>query len=186
MAPLQRLPAADPIGHLVLPGGGVVLSSALLEVVLDVVLAGLAAMGVGLLISSIVRTADQANFALPLLLVAQVVLSAPVLGSPGPVFSVLGTVSTAQWGTAATAATVSLNEIRKPYLQGVEEQRADAENRDPDPSVAAGRDSWRHDQGMWLEDLAALLAVLAGTVDAAYAALIAQHRIGPRRLSSPA
>jgi ABC-type multidrug transport system ATPase subunit/pSer/pThr/pTyr-binding forkhead associated (FHA) protein len=186
MGPLQRLPAADPIAHLSLPGGGAMLSPALLEVVLDVVLAGLAAMGIGLLVSAIVKTADQANFALPLLLVAQVVLSAPVLGTPGPVFAAFGTISTAQWGMAATAATVSLNEIRQPYLQGVEEQRAAAENRDPDPSVAAGRDTWRHDQGTWLEDLAALLAVLAGTVVAAYAVLAAKHRIGPARLRSPA
>jgi ABC-type multidrug transport system ATPase subunit/pSer/pThr/pTyr-binding forkhead associated (FHA) protein len=83
----QQLPAVDPIGQFAFPGGGVALSPILLEIVLDVVIAGLAAMGVGLLISAIVRTSDQANFALPLLLVAQVVLSAPVLGSPGPVYS---------------------------------------------------------------------------------------------------
>ncbi|MGA3058097.1 MAG: FHA domain-containing protein [Candidatus Limnocylindrales bacterium] len=179
IGPLQRLPAADPIDHLSLPGSGVLLSSALPEVVLDVVLAGLAAMGVGLLVSALVRTADQANFALPLLLVAQVVLSAPVLGSPGPVFAALGTVSTAQWGTAATAATISLNDIRQPYLEGVEQQRAAAENREPDRSVSAGRDSWSHDRGTWLANIAALLAVLIGTLSLAYAALVAQHRIGP-------
>jgi ABC-type multidrug transport system ATPase subunit/pSer/pThr/pTyr-binding forkhead associated (FHA) protein len=176
----QQLPAVDPIAHFAFPGGGVVLSPILLEIVLDVVVAGLAAMGVGLLISTIVRTSDQANFALPLLLVAQVVLSAPVLGSPGPVFAALGTVSTAQWGTAATAATISLNDIRGPYLAGVEEQRADAEGRDIDPSVAAGQDSWSHDVGKWLMDLGALLAVLVASVSAAYVALVRRHRIGDK------
>jgi energy-coupling factor transporter ATP-binding protein EcfA2 len=179
IGPLQRLPAADPIDHQSLPGSGVLLSSALPEVVLDVVFAGLAAMALGLLVSALVRTADQANFALPLLLVAQVVLSAPVLGSPGPVFAALGTVSTAQWGTAAAASTISLNEIREPYLEGVEQQRAAAEAREPDTSVAAGRDTWNHDRGAWLINIGALLAVLIGTLSLAYAALVAQHRIGP-------
>jgi ABC-type multidrug transport system ATPase subunit len=177
MAPLQRLPAADPITHLALPGGGVLLSPAILEIVLDVVLAGLAAMGIGLLVSALVKTADQANFALPLVLVAQVVLSAPVLGSPGPVFSLVGTVSTAQWGTAAVADTISLNEIRQPYLEGVEKQRAAAENREADASVSAGRSNWNHDRAPWLGNLAALAALLAGAVSVAYVALISQHRI---------
>jgi ABC-type multidrug transport system ATPase subunit/pSer/pThr/pTyr-binding forkhead associated (FHA) protein len=177
IGPLQRLPAADPISGLSLPGSGVLLSPALLEVVLDVVLAGLAALGVGLLVSILVKTADQANFALPLLLVAQVVLSAPVLGSPGPVFAALGTVSTAQWGTAATAATISLNQIREPYLEGVEQQRAGAENREPDPTVADGPNRWNHDFGTWLLNMAAMLAVLVATVAFGYAWLAMQHRI---------
>jgi ABC-type transport system involved in multi-copper enzyme maturation permease subunit len=176
----QQLPAVDPIAHFAFPEGGVLLSPILLEIVLDVVMAGLAAMGVGLLISTIVRTSDQANFALPLLLVAQVVLSAPVLGSPGPVFAALGTVSTAQWGTAATAATISLNDIRGPYLAGVEGQRADAEGRDIDPSVSAGQDGWSHNLGKWLIDVAALLAVLVVSVSASYASLVQRHRIGAK------
>jgi ABC-type multidrug transport system ATPase subunit/pSer/pThr/pTyr-binding forkhead associated (FHA) protein len=174
----QQLPAVDPIAHFPFPGGGVFLNPILLEIVVDVVLAGLAAMGVGLLVSAIVKTSDQANFALPLLLVAQVVLSAPVLGSPGPVFAALGTVSTAQWGTAATAATISLNDIRHPYLAGVEEQRAEAENREADPSVSAGQGSWSHDRDTWLADVAALLAVLVVSVSAAHGVLLARHRIG--------
>jgi len=177
IGPLQRLPATDPITHVAFPGGGVLLTPALLEIVLGVVLAGLAAMGLGLLISVLAKTSDQANFALPLLLVAQVVLSAPVLGSPGPVFSALGTMSTAQWGTAAIADTISLNDIRRPYLEGVESQRAQADNREPDPAVAAGRDSWNHNLNGWLINMAALLAVLVATVGLAYALLLAQLRV---------
>jgi ABC-type transport system involved in multi-copper enzyme maturation permease subunit len=154
------------------------MSPILLEIVVGVVLAGLAAMGVGLLISALARTSDQANFALPLLLVAQVVLSAPVLGSPGPVFSALGTVATAQWGTAAVADSMSLNLIREPYLEGVEQQRAQAENRDVDPSVSAGRDSWNHNLSAWLTNVGALLTVLAATVALAYVALVVRHQTG--------
>jgi ABC-type multidrug transport system ATPase subunit len=177
IGPLQRLPATDPINHVSIPGGGVFLSPILLEVVVGVVLAGLAAMGLGLLVSALARTSDQANFALPLLLVAQVVLSAPVLGSPGPVFTALGTVSTAQWGTAAVADSISLNEIRRPFLEGVEAQRAKADDdRKPDPSVSAGRDSWNHNKGAWLVNMGALLAALVATVLLAYGALVAQHQ----------
>ena len=178
LAPQQRLPATDPISHAAIPGGGVLLSPILLEIAIGVVLAGLAAMGLGLLISALARTSDQANFALPLLLVAQVVLSAPVLGSPGPVFAALGTVATAQWGTAAVADSMSLNLIRGPYLRGVEEQRAHAENRDVDLSVSAGRDSWNHNTSAWLTNMGALLAGLAATIALAYAALVARHRTG--------
>jgi ABC-type multidrug transport system ATPase subunit/pSer/pThr/pTyr-binding forkhead associated (FHA) protein len=181
----QHLPAVDTTGQIAIPGSGVLLSPQLLEIVVDVVLAGLAAMGVGLLVSTLVKTADQANFALPLLLVAQVVLSAPILGSPGPVFAALGTVSTAQWGTAATADTISLNQIRRPYLEAVENQRAAAENppRNPDPSVEAGPDKWGHDLGAWLINIAALLAVLVSSLALAYAVLFAQYRIRPRNSS---
>jgi ABC-type multidrug transport system ATPase subunit/pSer/pThr/pTyr-binding forkhead associated (FHA) protein len=174
----QHLPASDPVNHMAMPVGGVLLNPALLEIVVDVVLAGLAAMGVGLLISAVVKTSDQANFSLPLLLVAQVVLSAPVLGSPGPVFSILGTASTAQWGTAATAATIGLNELREPYLAMVENQRATAEAREPDPSVSDGRDSWDHTVAAWLSNLVALMAVLVVSLSGAYIALVRRHRIG--------
>jgi hypothetical protein len=106
------------------------------------------------------------------------VLSAPVLGSPGPVFSILGTASTAQWGTAAIADTISLNEIRRPYLEGVEQQRAAAEKRDADPGIAAGRDSWDHTTSAWLSNMAALFAVLIATVCGAYFFVVRRHRIG--------
>jgi len=177
IGPLQRLPATDPSGTVSIQGGGVFLSPILLEVVVGVVLAGLAAMGLGLLVSALARTSDQANFALPLLLVAQVVLSAPVLGSPGPVFTALGTVSTAQWGTAAIADSISLNEIRRPFLKGVEDQRARPEHREPDLAVSDGRDSWNHKASAWLLNIGALLAVLAATISLAYAVLVAQHRL---------
>ena len=173
----QRLPPVDPIAGKIFPAAGVVLGTRLPEITVDVMVAGVASMALGLLLSALVRNADQANFVLPLLLVAQVVLSAPVLGSPGPVFAALGTVSTAQWGTAAVAATVSLNDVRRPYLEVVENQRAAAEHRAPDPSVASGRSTWDHTLSAWLLDIVALLVLTAASLGGLYAALARQLRV---------
>jgi ABC-type multidrug transport system ATPase subunit len=182
LLPFQRLPASDPSGTVAIAGSGVALGPILPELVLDVVVAGLAAMAVGLLVSTLVRTADQANFALPLLLVAQVVLSAPVLGSPGPVFAALGTASSAQWGMAAVAATVSLNDVRQPYLNAVEQFEAPLENRQPEKEASAN-DKWDHSTGSWSLSMAALITMLIGAVLAAYATLVASHTM--RRERSP-
>jgi ABC-type multidrug transport system ATPase subunit len=173
----QRLPPVDPIGGVVFAQAGVLFGSRLPELTLDIVVAGVASMALGLLLSALVRNADQANFVLPLVLVAQVVLSAPVLGSPGPVFAALGTVSTAQWGTAAAGATISLNDVRRPYLEVVENQRAAAERRAPDPSVAQGRSTWDHTLGAWLLDMGALVVLGVASILGLYAVLSRQLRV---------
>jgi ABC-type multidrug transport system ATPase subunit len=173
----QRLPPVDPIGGVVLGPAGVLFGSRLPELTLDVMVAGVASMALGLLLSALVRNADQANFVLPLVLVAQVVLSAPVLGTPGPVFAALGTVSTAQWGTAAVGSTISLNDVRRPYLEVVENQRAAAERRQPDPTVAAGRSTWDHTLGAWLIDILALVVLGSASVVGLYLALARQLRV---------
>ena len=161
---LQTLPPTDPLTGFAFSGSGVILPWLRLEVVLDLVLVGLAGMAVGLLLSALVRNADQANFALPLVLVAQIVLSAPLLGSPGPVFAAIGMSSSAQWGTAAVAATVDLNHVRAPYLGLVEDQKAKAAGRTPDPEVAKGQGQWEHAKGAWLGDVLALAAITIGAL----------------------
>ncbi len=173
---LHRIPAVDPVTHVAIPAAGLLLRSGRLELALDVAVAGLASMGLGLLLSGLVRNADQANFVLPLILVAQVVLSAPVLGSPGPVFAALGTVSTAQWGTAAVAATTSLNVVRRPYLQMVEQQRATAEGRPVNPEVVQGQSQWDHRLSSWALDVLALVAIGAASIAGLYLILVGQLR----------
>ena len=160
----QTLPPQDPIGGFMFSPSGVLLGPRLVEFAFDLVVAGVAGMAFGLLLSTLVRNADQANFTLPLVLVAQIVLSAPLLGSPGPVFAAIGTVSSAQWGTAASAATMSLNDVRAPYLGIVEQQRAAAAGKAPDPTVAAGQARWNHDLGGWLTDLLALCLLCLGSL----------------------
>jgi hypothetical protein len=176
----QNLPALDPVNGLSMPKGGLLLGAAQTEIMLDVVLAGLAAMMVALLVSAVVRTSDQANFAMPLLLVAQIVLSAPVLSSPGPVFETLGTVSTAQWGIAAASSTISLNDIRKPYMTAVEDMSAPARGQKPDQKVIDGKPSWNHDLGEWSTDVLALVAIALASMGALFGALVIQMRLQPQ------
>ena len=176
----QHLPATDTISSHQMPTSGLLLGPIQVELMFDVILAGLAAMGVALLVSALVRTSDQANFALPLLLVAQIVLSAPVLGSPGVLFEALGTVSTAQWGMAAASSTVGLNEIREPYLSGVEGQRAQAENRPVDQGTIDGRDLWSHNLGSWAIDILALVAVAVLSIAGLFGALVMRMRLSPQ------
>ena len=161
---LQTLPPQDPINHLAFSSSGVLLGPILLEFTVDLVVVGLAGMALGLLLSALVRNADQANFVLPLVLVAQIVFSAPLLGAPGPVFAALGMSSSAQWGTALSAATIDLNDVRAPYLGIVETQRASAAGLPPDPSVAKGPAHWNHDLGAWLTNLIALGVLIAGSL----------------------
>jgi energy-coupling factor transporter ATP-binding protein EcfA2 len=181
----QSLPAVDPSGQFVFPPGGVFAGDVLSELVLDVVLAGLASMGIGLLVSAIVRNADQANFALPLLLVAQVVLSAPLLTSPGPVYTALGTASTAQWGTAAVASTIGLNDVQRPYLIAVTNQRAAIEGVTPDLSAAQGPERWNHQLAAWLGNLLALVVIAMAAIIGLNLALAGQLRTRIRSRAGP-
>jgi hypothetical protein len=171
---VQALPPTDPLTSFVFSGSGAILPWLRLEIVFDLVLVGLAGMAVGLLLSSLVRNADQANFVLPLVLVAQIVLSAPLLGAPGPVFAAIGMSSSAQWGTAVVATTVDLNHVRAPYLKVVEEQKAAAASRTPDPAVATGQGHWEHSAGAWLVDVLALVVVIVAALVAMRFALIRQ------------
>lgn len=169
----QHLPALDNMSQpaVVVPSAGALIGSQSMELVIDIVLVGLASMAVGLLLSALVRNPDQANFALPLVLVAQVVLSAPTLASPSLIFAALGLPATAQWGTAAAASTLSLNTIRKPSLTILEHQRSVAENDDERPDVAQGRANWNHDSGVWLVDSGALLLITLASLGVAYVVL---------------
>ncbi|MEZ5100255.1 MAG: ATP-binding cassette domain-containing protein [Thermoleophilia bacterium] len=91
---------------------GAVIGSQMLELMIAAALAGLGAMALGLLISALVRTSDQALTVLPLVLAAQIVVSLPIAGLAGGFVNIVGHAATAQWGTAAGASTVSLNELR--------------------------------------------------------------------------
>ena len=63
-----------------------------------------------------------------------------------------------------SAATISLNDVRAPYLRIVEQQRAAAAGKAPDPTVAEGQARWNHDLGAWLTDLLALCVLSLGSL----------------------
>ncbi len=127
----QQLPPADPdhimanlqqavpqvFGGLSSFARGAVMSSPLLELLVDVALASLAATALGLFVSAMVRRSDQALVVLPIVLVVQIALSMPLLAmqNPSQLLRILGFFSSAQWGTAAGATTVSLNQLLTSY-----------------------------------------------------------------------
>ena len=83
-----------------------------LELIVDMALAGIAALGLGLLVSAIVKSADKALTLLPLLLVPQQVLSNPLLQiETKPVLSQLAPISSARWGYAISGSTIDLNAL---------------------------------------------------------------------------
>ncbi len=79
-----------------------------LELVVDGALAGVAAMSLGLFISTITKSTDRAMTILPLVLVLQLVLSGLIPGSTSPLLDYGKNASSAYWGLSATAATVDL------------------------------------------------------------------------------
>jgi hypothetical protein len=174
---IQALPPTDPLGQKVFTNAGVLFAPLRLEIVVDLIIVGLTGMTIGLLLSVLVRNADQANFTLPLVLVAQIVLSAPLFGAPSPAFETINVVSSAQWGTAAIGATVDLNLLRHDFLYAIEQQRAQADGRMPVESKAAGSRRWDHNFGAWQGDIAALLAMTLGAL--ALMRIILVRRLAP-------
>lgn len=136
------------------------------ELALAVALAGLAAMGLGLLVSALAGSPDRATSILPILLIVQLVLSAGVVlpeivDRPG--LRELSNVASAQWGVAAAAATVDLNELQQFGDRLRELREVDAADPVPvveallDPADPASR--WAHTPRAWLTAVGALVAL---------------------------
>jgi ABC-type multidrug transport system ATPase subunit/pSer/pThr/pTyr-binding forkhead associated (FHA) protein len=135
------------------------------ELSVDVAAAGMAALGLGLLVSALVSRADKALTLLPLLLVPQLVLAFPQLKvDEKPVLAQLSYVASARWGYDAIGATVGFNQLL--YTRAVRFDPRVARGANPDagdPSVdravetAAGqvpRPRWRNQPLAWGSDLA--------------------------------
>lgn len=89
------------------------LSAGEVELVIGMVLAGVGAMALGLLISAGARTVDRAATLLPMLLVAELLLSGafkPVIDEAGG--RELSWFASANWGFSTGAATVDLNTLQ--------------------------------------------------------------------------
>jgi ABC-type multidrug transport system ATPase subunit len=131
--------------------GGPVSASALgaprLELIVGLALTGLAAMGMGLLVSACVSNADKALALLPLILVPQLVLTSPLLAIESkPLIGQLSYVASAQWGFAAVASTVDTNRL--------------ADNGGPAAAHAQRRARWTHSPSTWYRDTGWLLGIL--------------------------
>ena len=93
--------------------GSALFEPAQLELAAGFVMAGLAAMALGLLVSAISSNADRAISLLPVLLILQLIVSGAfkdVLEKP--ILREISYVSSAQWGFSAGAATIDLNELQ--------------------------------------------------------------------------
>jgi ABC transport system ATP-binding/permease protein len=144
---------------------GTFLPSLRLELVVDIALAGLAAMALGLFISALVSRADKALTLLPLLLVPQLVLSFPQLQiETKPVLSQLSYFASAQWGYAAMASSIDLNRLAYLDARTIDPRiHGDPENATAalvqsvkTASVTGMRKRWRHVPLYWALDCGAL------------------------------
>ncbi|MFQ5554734.1 MAG: FHA domain-containing protein, partial [Acidimicrobiia bacterium] len=93
--------------------GGALLESGEIEFVIGFGMAGLAGMGLGLLISAIAKNVDRAVSLLPVLLVLQLIVSGAFKNVlEKPVLREASYLASAQWGFSAGAATIDLNELQ--------------------------------------------------------------------------
>jgi hypothetical protein len=102
-----------------------------------------------------------------MVLVSQVIVSAPLFTPPGDVLKTAGYLSSAQWGIAAAAGTVDLHRIRTPYVYLTEKTKARGGAVDPSE---LDRPTWRHDLTIWVTNLGFLAALFVlGLAGAWYA-----------------
>jgi ABC transport system ATP-binding/permease protein len=147
---------------------GSLLPSPVPELVIAAVLAGVAGMALGLLISALVATADQALTILPVVLLLQLLLAMGGLFPDvvnKPVLKQLSYAASTQWSFAAAASSVDLGR-----MQALDSVGRDAPTiRLDDPitrfeSLATSLQqpsSWQHEPSTWLEDAGAVLLISA-------------------------
>jgi hypothetical protein len=147
---------------------GSLLSSPLPEIVIAAILAGICGMALGLLISALASTADQAMTVLPVVLLLELLLAMgglfpDVVNKPG--LKQLSYAASTQWAFAAAASSDDLG--RAQALDTVGSDAPTIQLDDPlnrFQSLASSLrepSSWRHQPGAWLEDVGALLLIAA-------------------------
>ena len=156
---------------------GSLLASPLPEVVFAAVLAGLAGMTLGLLISALASTADQAMTVLPVILLLELLLAMGGLFPDvvdKPVLKQLSYGAGTQWSFAAAASSVDLGR-----MQALDLVASQAPNVDLQRPLSAfqsldttlrGQSSWQHDPDVYLEDAGmVVLIAAAGAIGAGLA-----------------
>jgi hypothetical protein len=167
------------------PVDAVALGSPWLELVVAVSVAGLAGVGLGLLVSALAGRLDRAMTILPVLIVVEMILAMggifpEVVEKPG--LRQLSYVAGPQWGFAATASTVGLDEIeplntlarRTPAIDLAKPTSLTADFAD----ALRGDARWDHTAGSWGASLLALAGLSAVTVAGTGLAL---RRYDPQR-----
>jgi ABC transport system ATP-binding/permease protein len=160
------------------PASGSLLGWPLGELWIAAALAGLAGMALGLLISSLSRTADRAMSVLPIVLIAQLLLAMGGLFPDlidKPVLKQASYAAGTQWAFSAGASTIDIGRLQS--IDRLARQVPVVDLADPtpvlealtsDPSVDA---RWKHIPRAWLLDLLALVALTAAGLLGAIAAV---------------
>jgi ABC transport system ATP-binding/permease protein len=153
------------------PASGSFFSSAVLELIVVGALAGLAAMALALVISSLSETADRAMTILPVVLIVQMLLA---MGGvfpdvvDKPVLKQASYLAGAQWAFSASASTVDLDKLMT--VDRVARSYPEVRIDDPGPALAKLSDDeiverlWRHDWQTWSVSAGALLLLTAAGV----------------------
>ncbi len=145
---------------------GSVLPSPVLELVIAAVLAGLAGMALGLLISALASTADQAVTVLPVVLLLELLLAMGGLFPDvvdKPVLKQLSYAASTQWSFAAAASSVDLGR-----MQALDSVGRDAPTIRLDDPISKFEllatslqepSSWEHKPSAWLKDVGAVVLI---------------------------
>lgn len=151
------------------------------EMLIVLVLCGLAAMALGLLVSAAVDTVDRAMTFLPIIFVMMMVLAAggifPTFASQ-PGMRQASFLASSNWGFAGVAATVDLNDLNMIGNASVSVPVIDI--TDPAPLIEAvlnprgGQARFSHTSGAWLAANAALLTITIGLL-VATAVVLRRH-----------
>jgi ABC transport system ATP-binding/permease protein len=139
------------------PKSAVVLGSPVLELVVDIVLTGLAAMAVGLLISAAVTTSDKATPLMAATVAASLILAGALFDlRDKPAIRELSYLTSSRWGFAAAASSADIKKLEV--------------NQCHEPPNASCDPDWAHKSGTWAKDVAGLGGIMViGIGGAAYA-----------------
>ena len=158
---------------------GAVLGSGKLELIVVASAAGIAAMALGLMISALVTNPDKALTILPVVLLAQFLLSGALFNVAGnPVLRPVSYVTSARWGFAASASTVDLRAMPSPVgCPADNDARSERSSSTSGPNCDAIR---AHAAGTWLGDM---IGVLVLTLLSLLTAWVWVRRVGRPRLA---
>ncbi|HST26081.1 MAG TPA: FHA domain-containing protein [Gaiellaceae bacterium] len=159
------------------PKSAVLIGWPLGELILAAIGVGIAAVAIGLLVSSLVNSVAAAIAVLPVLLIVQLlIMQGGVLDNKNkPVLYQLSFVSSAGWGFADMASTVKLNDQQAVW--NVAKQVSTVNTQDPQALVqvlshpSRGNPRWNHQKGAWLRAFVALLVLTAAALGIAIVAL---------------
>jgi ABC-type multidrug transport system ATPase subunit/pSer/pThr/pTyr-binding forkhead associated (FHA) protein len=133
---------------------GAVIGSGKLELIVVASATGLAAMALGLMISALVTNPDKALTILPVILLAQFLLSGALFNVAGnPILKPLSYVTSAKWGFAAAASTGDLKSLPVPVGCAGENGQS---SRLADPNSPACSSDRNHTARTWFGDMIAI------------------------------